>query len=76
MRQRIEGRLLELRKQMWAGREKLQALESQAAELRETLTRIGGAILVLEELLATGDEADEGDSDSSVGYPRRMQLSR
>jgi predicted nuclease with TOPRIM domain len=51
MRESLEARLHELKTEFDNGRTKLSALESEAAELRQTLLRISGAIQVLEEEL-------------------------
>lgn len=48
----MEKRLAELREQLEIGQQQLAILDRQRAELRDTLLRIGGAVQVLEELLA------------------------
>jgi len=58
MRERMEGRLAALRQECTAGETQLRRQEQQINSLRETLIRISGAILVLEELLSqAGDVA-------------------
>ena len=52
MRQQLEQRLVALKSEYEKGQTQLRQLESQSSSLRETLLRISGAILVLEELLA------------------------
>jgi len=52
MRERIEARLATLRQEYAAGETQLRRQEQQINSLRETLIRISGAILVLEELLS------------------------
>lgn len=46
----IEARLKELREEWEKGTRKLEVLDRQRADLRETLLRIEGAVQVLEEL--------------------------
>jgi hypothetical protein len=50
MREQIESRIESLRGEYRAGQEILADLEGRQASLRITLTRISGAIQVLEEL--------------------------
>jgi hypothetical protein len=57
MRQQLEARLDELRVQAQRGQDRLAQLESDAAQLRQTLLRIAGAIQVLEEELAKSADA-------------------
>ena len=52
MRQHIEQRLAGLKNEYDKGQAQLRQLESQANSLRETLLRISGAIMVLEELVS------------------------
>jgi predicted nuclease with TOPRIM domain len=52
VRERLQSRLDGLRKEYEAGREELERLKTRQAYLRETMLRIGGAIQILEELLA------------------------
>lgn len=52
MKPQINKRLQELRTEFADGQKMLAGLEAEAAELRQTLMRISGAIQVLEELLA------------------------
>jgi hypothetical protein len=52
MRERIQTRLEELRKEFEAGQAELHKVKQQRTYLRETLLRISGAQQVLEELLA------------------------
>lgn len=46
----IDSRLADLRQEYQRGEQALRDLETRANELRTTLTRIAGAIQVLEEL--------------------------
>lgn len=62
MREQIEARLEELRREFETGNTRLRELEDQATMLRQTLLRISGAIQVLEEALAaTGAQPAGGD---------------
>jgi predicted nuclease with TOPRIM domain len=51
----LRRRLEDLKGQFEKGRARLGQLETEAGELRQTLTRIAGAIQVLEEELARHD---------------------
>jgi hypothetical protein len=57
MRDLIERRLAALRAEYEAGEEARASLEARQADLRETMLRITGGILVLEGLLAELDVA-------------------
>lgn len=59
MREQIETRLTELRTEHDRGQNQLRQLDSQAAAVRETLLRISGAIMVLEELLRSNASGAE-----------------
>ena len=77
MREQIEERLTTLRKEHEAGRRMLAELEAQQLELRQTLLRIGGAVQVLEELLATeepaaGDGAPENTANGTGAVDGRV----
>lgn len=48
----IETRLADLRREFEAGQKLLRELEGKQMEVRDTMLRIGGAMQVLEELLA------------------------
>ena len=51
MRQQIQDRLEELKKELETGQAQLQQVEMQRTYLHETVLRISGAVQVLEELL-------------------------
>jgi predicted nuclease with TOPRIM domain len=57
MREQIKNRVESLRAEYRTGQEMLAELEGREAGLRLTLTRISGAIQVLEELLQENDSA-------------------
>lgn len=63
MREQLQARLEELKREFEAGQARLRELETQETRLRETMLRISGAIQVLEETLAdTQTEASPDDT--------------
>ena len=60
MREQLQARLEELKQEFESGQQRLAEFENQAAQLRQTLLRISGAIQVLEEELSR-DEGGAGD---------------
>ncbi len=62
MRKQMEDRLQVLRQEFETGQSRLTELEAQAAQLRQTLLRISGAIQVIEELLLAAPEEPPADS--------------
>ncbi|MNI52397.1 hypothetical protein D3C73_1071720 [compost metagenome] len=56
MKEQLEARMNELKAELEAGRQMMQELDEKRSNLGYTLTRISGAIQVLEEL-AAGEEA-------------------
>jgi len=74
MREQMQLRLEELKKEFEIGQHRLQETERQQALLRETLLRISGAIQVLEEVLANGERRQDdhqftdGDQDGDRKY--------
>jgi hypothetical protein len=67
MREQIQIRLEELKKEFEIGQTQLQETEQRQAMLRETLLRISGAIQILEETLAGSKERQEGLSAPDGG---------
>ena len=65
MRERIQARLEELKKELETGQAELQKVEMQRTYLRETVLRIGGAVQVLEELLALQPQGQQNGPDHS-----------
>ena len=68
MREQLQARLEELKREFETGQARLRELEAQEARLRETMLRISGAIQVLEEELAgtqAGSSPKEGDDASA-----------
>jgi TolA-binding protein len=61
LREQLQQRLDELKKEFETGQARLHELEMQETRMRETLLRISGAIQVLEETLAAG--ADEKQNE-------------
>ena len=59
MREQIRDRIASLRAEYRSGQEMLADLEGRQAGLKVTLTRISGAIQVLEELLQENTPAAE-----------------
>jgi len=63
MREQLQNRLAELKAEFESGQQHLAEVENQAAQLRQTLLRISGAIQILEEMLAQ----DEGGAAGAGG---------
>ena len=65
MQDQVKVRIEALRKEMEAGQQRMQDLERQLAQVRDTMLRISGAIQVLEELqsqaAATDATSDKGN---------------
>lgn len=59
MREAIEARLEELRKEFQTGQQMLTQMDQQRTSLDQTLHRISGAIQVCEELLTAGEPTTE-----------------
>ena len=74
MRDRLQARLGELKKEFATGQARLQELEKQQMYLRETMLRISGAIQVLEELLADGGPVEQDDAHLSEKQPLSGQV--
>lgn len=58
MKEQLEQRLRELQAEFEAGQNMLTDLETQQANLKETLLRISGAMQVLQEMLANTTDAE------------------
>jgi predicted nuclease with TOPRIM domain len=56
MQEQLKNRLEELKEEFDRGKKRLEALDAEANELRQTLLRISGAIQVLEEELKKASE--------------------
>jgi predicted nuclease with TOPRIM domain len=58
--EQLRARLAELRRELEVGERRLQQLEAEKAQLRDTLLRISGAVQVIEELLGEATAAPTG----------------
>lgn len=56
MKEQLQTRVNELKAELETGHQMLQELDEKRNNLGYTITRISGAIQVLEELLASGEE--------------------
>ncbi len=74
MRDRLQIRLGELKKEFATGQIHLQELDKQQIHLRETMLRISGAIQVLEELLADEPSFEENGAHSGEKRPLSGQV--
>ncbi len=74
MRDRLQTRLGELKKEFATGQVRLQELEKQQMSLRETMLRISGAIQVLEELLADEPSLKQNGTHSGEKQPLSGQV--
>jgi hypothetical protein len=66
MREQMEARLNALRREFEKGQNHLRLLELQSTSTRETLLRISGAILILQEILASPKPGALGDQPLEV----------
>ncbi|ETT57026.1 hypothetical protein C173_31986 [Paenibacillus sp. FSL R7-277] len=57
MKEQLEARMNELKAELETGRQMIQELDEKRTNLGYTLTRISGAIQVLEELAAAEEES-------------------
>jgi predicted RNase H-like nuclease (RuvC/YqgF family) len=57
MQDQVQARIEALRKELEVGQQRMQELERQLTQLRDTMLRISGAIQVLEELQADAASA-------------------
>jgi prefoldin subunit 5 len=67
--QRLEQRLKALRQELETGQKMLADLDARRLELQQTILRIGGAVQVLEELLAAEPSAANGVASSETTAP-------
>jgi predicted nuclease with TOPRIM domain len=67
VREQIKNRIESLRAEYRSGQEILAELEARQAGLKRTLTRISGAIQVLEELLQENVSAAPTESAANAG---------
>jgi hypothetical protein len=71
VREQVQSRLAELRRELEKGQVELQRIDRQQAYLRETLLRVSGAAQVLEELLAAGERRAAHGSGVQTSLPAR-----
>jgi hypothetical protein len=69
MREKIESRLAELRREFETGQRMLAELEEKRDQLRESLLRIAGAIQVLEEMVGEDHDAADAREPEERGEP-------
>ena len=69
MREQIQARLEELKKELETGQAELQKIEMQRTYLHETVLRISGAVQVLEDLLREGQSGGRNRSSPDEMYP-------
>jgi hypothetical protein len=67
VREQIKNRIESLRTEYRTGQEILAELEAREAGLKLTLTRISGAIQVLEELLQDNNPAEAAQPAANAG---------
>ena len=60
----MEQKLLELREELAKGKRRLELLDRERHELRDTMLRISGAIQVLEEMVT-----QNGNCPAAVSHP-------
>ena len=61
MKEQLQKRLEELKKEFETGQARLRELEAETNYVRETMLRIGGAIQVLQEMVEKENGHDEAD---------------
>ena len=65
MREQMQARLEELKKELETGQAELQKVEMQRTYLHETILRISGAVQALEELLREGQAAGQNGAPAA-----------
>lgn len=65
MKKSLQQRLILLKQEHQKGQERLHQLEAEAANIRDTMLRIQGAIQVLEEELSKSEEGENGHTGES-----------
>lgn len=69
LRQTAEARLATLRQELKTGNDALAQLDARRAQLVDTLLRIGGAVQVLEEVLAIPESEESLCPNLNVAEP-------
>lgn len=62
MNEQIKTRIEELKAELAAGQQMMQELDEKRSSLSYTMTRISGAVQVLEELAASEEAAAEAEA--------------
>ncbi|MCM3702367.1 hypothetical protein [Paenibacillus macerans] len=62
MNEQIKARIEELKAELAAGQQMMQELDEKRGSLSFTMTRISGAVQVLEELAASEEAAAEAEA--------------
>ncbi|NJM40365.1 MAG: hypothetical protein HC853_06165 [Anaerolineae bacterium] len=74
MKEQLEQRLTELKSEYLSGQKMLADLQSQQANLQQTLLRISGAMQVLEELLGVSPQPDaDAGRNNGMAPGERLQ---
>jgi predicted nucleic acid-binding Zn-ribbon protein len=68
VKDQLERRLQQLKREFESGQKALVELERQQADLRETLLRISGAVQVLEEELQRAEQLDADPAPDTDGH--------
>lgn len=68
MQEQVKKRLTELQAEFNKGQQKLQELENETAQLRNTLLRISGAIQVLKELSSPAASQQNGQPQTKESF--------
>jgi predicted nuclease with TOPRIM domain len=75
MRQRLEERLATLKGEYEKGQNRSRQLEGELTSVRETMLRISGGILVLQELLAPMAKATPDIANGNAGNTVQVEPS-
>jgi len=75
MRELLESRLTALKGEYDKGQAELQKLQGQLTSLQQTMLRISGAILILEELLASPTPLQATDQHATPEVQKSPHLS-
>ncbi|MGG6313687.1 hypothetical protein [Paenibacillus macerans] len=62
MNEQIKARIEELKAELAAGQQMMQELDEKRSSLSYAMTRISGAVQVLEEMAASEEEAAEAEA--------------
>ena len=69
MKDQLQNRLEELKKEYDTGQARLRELETETAYVRETMLRISGAIQVIQEMLDQEKPQEDGKARASEAGP-------